>query len=299
MLHRTYDDQVCSIARTLEILGERWTLLLVRDALLGLRRFDEFLHSLGIARNVLADRLARLVEAGVFDRVEYQQRPQRFEYRLTAIGRELGVPVVSLMHWGDRHLAGPEGPPRLSRHRDCGGDLHARLVCDTCGRAATADSIDLPPGPGMEVATPDNATSRRSTGELGGGGTMINVTVRRLAAIDMFGTRGTVRRRRIILVEFLFGVVAAPAFGAWLLSSSPDRWRTLIAWWIIGVGLNYVPLAAYAVALSGRGVLDRELAGVDIGPELRRYGVWQLWVLVPLALIVFAACDEAGRRRSS
>jgi DNA-binding HxlR family transcriptional regulator len=149
MLGRTYEDQVCSIARTLEILGERWTLLVVRDALLGLRRFDDFQHSLGVARNVLADRLKRLVEAGVLERVPYQERPQRFEYQLTAMGRELGVPIIGLMHWGDRHLAGPAGPPRLTRHRDCGGALHAALVCGTCGKPAGPGEMELLPGPGL------------------------------------------------------------------------------------------------------------------------------------------------------
>src|ERR671921_9197 len=98
MLNRTYDGQVCSIARALEVLGERWTLLIVRDAMMGLRRFDDFQHSLGLARNVLADRLGRLVEAGILERVPYQDRPVRHEYRLTQMGRELGTPVISLMH---------------------------------------------------------------------------------------------------------------------------------------------------------------------------------------------------------
>jgi DNA-binding HxlR family transcriptional regulator len=149
MLGRTYDDQVCSIARTLEVLGERWTLLVVRDALLGLRRFDDFQRSLGVARNVLTDRLKRLVEAGVLERVPYQQRPRRFEYHLTAIGRELAVPVIGLMHWGDRHLAGPAGPPRLTRHHECGGVLHTALVCATCGQPVPATEVEVLPGPGL------------------------------------------------------------------------------------------------------------------------------------------------------
>jgi DNA-binding HxlR family transcriptional regulator len=153
MLGRTYDDQVCSIARTLEVLGERWTLLVVRDALLGLRRFDDFQHSLGVARNVLTDRLKRLVEAGVLERVAYQQRPQRFEYQLTAIGRELAVPIIGLMHWGDRHLAAPMGPPRLTHHRDCGGALHTTLVCATCDEPISAADMDLLPGPGLPART--------------------------------------------------------------------------------------------------------------------------------------------------
>jgi DNA-binding HxlR family transcriptional regulator len=152
MLGRTYEDQVCSIARALEVLGERWTLLIVRDALLGLRRFDDFRRSLGAARNVLTDRLGRLVEAGVLERVPYQQRPPRYEYRLTAMGRELAVPLLSLMHWGDRHLAAPSGPPRLTRHRGCGGTLQAELVCATCGQPVAGADVDVVPGPGLPAA---------------------------------------------------------------------------------------------------------------------------------------------------
>ncbi|MFI6362103.1 winged helix-turn-helix transcriptional regulator [Nocardia sp. NPDC050630] len=151
MLNRTYDGQVCSIASTLEVLGERWTLLIVRDAMLGLSRFDEFQRSLGIARNVLTDRLKRLVEAGVLERIEYQQRPPRFEYRLTAVGLELCTPVVGLMHWGDRHLAGPDGLPRLTRHNACGGQLHAELVCEQCGATVADTDVELQPGPGLRA----------------------------------------------------------------------------------------------------------------------------------------------------
>jgi DNA-binding HxlR family transcriptional regulator len=149
MLGRTYDDQVCSVARALEVLGERWTLLVVRDALLGLSRFDDFQNSLGVARNVLTDRLARLVEAGVMEKVPYQQRPLRYEYRLTTAGRELAVPVVGLMQWGDRHLAGPAGPPRLTRHRGCGGALQVELVCAQCHELVPPGGVDVVPGPGL------------------------------------------------------------------------------------------------------------------------------------------------------
>jgi DNA-binding HxlR family transcriptional regulator len=143
MLGRTYDDQVCSVARALEVLGERWTLLVVRDALDGLSRFEEFQQSLGVARNVLADRLKRLVEAGVLDRVRYQERPERYRYQLTPMGRELGTPILSLMHWGDRHLAGPAGPPRLTRHHECGGDLRAQFVCEKCHRPVAPSDMEL------------------------------------------------------------------------------------------------------------------------------------------------------------
>src|SRR6476660_67377 len=105
MLKRDYDGQVCSIARSLELVGDRWTLLIVRDLVLGLSRFDELLTSLGVASNVLTDRLNRLTEEGIVERVRYSERPERFEYRLTQKGRELGPVLLALMQWGDRHIA--------------------------------------------------------------------------------------------------------------------------------------------------------------------------------------------------
>ncbi|MBB5954016.1 DNA-binding HxlR family transcriptional regulator [Saccharothrix tamanrassetensis] len=139
MLRRTYDGQICSVARTLEVVGERWTLLIVRDALLGVTRFDGFLGRLSIARNVLSDRLSGLVEHGVLERVQYQDRPPRHEYRLTNRGRELTTVILSLREWGDRHLAGEAGPPQLSEHADCGGRITTRVVCERCAE-------QVPPG---------------------------------------------------------------------------------------------------------------------------------------------------------
>ena len=146
MLGRTYDDQVCSIARTLEVLGERWTLLIVRDALLGLHRFDEFQESLGVARNVLSDRLSRLVSEGILERVRYQERPERFEYRLTAKGRELAVPLLALMQWGDRHLS--EKPPRIARRRSDHSTVRAVLAAADDRIVRPAD-VQVVPGPGL------------------------------------------------------------------------------------------------------------------------------------------------------
>jgi DNA-binding HxlR family transcriptional regulator len=159
MLGRTYEDQVCSVARTLEIVGERWTLLIVRDALLGMRRFDEFHKSLGIARNVLSDRLGKLVERGILERVEYSERPARSEYHLTGAGRELGPIVVSLMHWGDRHAAGPDGPPRLTVHKGCGGPVAVRAVCAEHG-VVPAGEVEMLPGPGLAAGRPGLSGSR-------------------------------------------------------------------------------------------------------------------------------------------
>jgi DNA-binding HxlR family transcriptional regulator len=147
MLNRIYEGQVCSLARALEVVGERWTLLIIRDALNGMNRFDDFQRSLGVARNVLTDRLSLLVENGVFERVRYQERPARFEYRLTDVGRELAVAVIALLQWGDRHLAGPAGPPRLTEHPDCGGEVSVRFVCEKCGQVT--DDVVTKEGPAL------------------------------------------------------------------------------------------------------------------------------------------------------
>ena len=110
MLGRTYEGQNCSIAKSLELIGERWTMLIVREVFLGNRRFDEMAARLDIARNVLTSRLTRLVDEGVLAKVRYQERPERFEYRLTEKGIDLWPVIVSLLQFGDRYYA-PDGPP--------------------------------------------------------------------------------------------------------------------------------------------------------------------------------------------
>jgi DNA-binding HxlR family transcriptional regulator len=140
-LPRTYDNQICSVARSLEAIGDRWTMLLIRDVFLGVRRFDDFQRSLGIARNVLADRLARLVDDGILERRPYSDRPERYEYRLTAKGIDLWPVLVSLMKWGDRYAA-PDGPPMLVLHKGCGGEVDARFMCEKCGAAVDARSAE-------------------------------------------------------------------------------------------------------------------------------------------------------------
>ena len=140
MLKRTYEGQHCSIAATLEIVGERWTLLILRDAFLGVRRFEDFQRSLGVARNVLAARLQRLVDAGLLSRERYSERPPRDEYRLTEKGIDLWPVIVSLLQWGDKY-AHPDDPPVLLRHRECGGELDERRICRRCG--APLDARDV------------------------------------------------------------------------------------------------------------------------------------------------------------
>ena len=147
MLHRTYEGQVCSVARALEIVGERWTLLILRDALLGVRRFDDFQASLGIARNVLTDRLGRLVEAGVLEKRAYSERPPRHEYRLTDKGRDLWPVVHALVTWGDRHEA-PDGPPQPRCRKTRGGAVDDHFCCERCGAALEVRDVETVPGRG-------------------------------------------------------------------------------------------------------------------------------------------------------
>jgi DNA-binding HxlR family transcriptional regulator len=149
MLKRAYESQVCSIARTLELVGDRWTLLIIRDVVLGLRRFDQLLESLGVASNVLADRLNRLVAEGILERVRYSERPERFEYPLTNKGRELGVALLALMQWGDRHVS--EKPPRIARRRSDGSPVFVRIVAKD-GTPVPSGDIELVPGPGAPPA---------------------------------------------------------------------------------------------------------------------------------------------------
>jgi DNA-binding HxlR family transcriptional regulator len=146
VLKRDYEGQVCSIARTLELVGERWTLLVIRDVLLGNHRFDQLLASLGAASNVLADRLNRLVDEGILERVRYSERPERFEYHLTRKGRELGVPVLALMQWGDRHVS--DKPPRIARRSSDRSPIRVRLVAGD-GSFVRPGDVELVAGPGL------------------------------------------------------------------------------------------------------------------------------------------------------
>ncbi len=132
MLGRTYDAQICSVAGTLELVGERWTLLIVRDAFMGARRFEDFQRRTGAARNVLSNRLNTLVEEGILRRVPYQEHPVRYEYRLTEKGLDLWPVIVALVQFGDRHIY-PGRAPILLVHKGCGGAVSDHRMCETCG----------------------------------------------------------------------------------------------------------------------------------------------------------------------
>jgi DNA-binding HxlR family transcriptional regulator len=137
----------CSVARALEVVGERWSLLVVRDALYGVRRFEDFQHDLGIARNILTDRLKRLVDQGVLERQPYAEKPVRYEYRLTEKGRDLLPVMLAMMRWGDRWYPGDMGPPVTFTHTSCGQVTTPVVACDHCGEELKRHHLrpDVPP----------------------------------------------------------------------------------------------------------------------------------------------------------
>jgi DNA-binding HxlR family transcriptional regulator len=139
----------CSIARTLSVIGERWTLLILREAFSGVRRFEGFERHLGIARNVLATRLRGLVRDGILERERYAEAPDRHEYVLTKKGRALYPVLLTLLAWGDEWMAGVAGPPVRLRHRACEKQVTARTVCSECGEPLSPDDIRAIAGPGL------------------------------------------------------------------------------------------------------------------------------------------------------
>src|SRR5919202_2942586 len=152
MPYRPFEGQNCSIATTLAIVGERWTLLVMREVLLGRRRFADIKRQTGIATNILSDRLDTLVEHGLLERRRYSEQPESYEYRPTERGRDLNPVLVALMQWGDRHLAGTKGPPRVVVHTTCGHDANPQLTCSHCGRPIAPDELRVRPGPGATAA---------------------------------------------------------------------------------------------------------------------------------------------------
>lgn len=152
LAHRFDGD---SVGRTLELVGEKWTLLILREAFFGVRRFGELARNLAIPRPTLSARLRTLVEAGLLERVRYTTEPERHEYRLSAAGQDLFPTIVALMRWGDTHLAGTEGPPIVLRHHSCGEVADPRLVCRHCGEDITAQGVTPEPGPAFVSVAPD------------------------------------------------------------------------------------------------------------------------------------------------
>jgi len=146
------EQQPCSVSRTLSVIGDRWTLLILRDCFLKVRRFDDFQARLGIGRPILADRLQKLVDNFVLTKVAYQQTPPRFEYRLTPKGLDLYPIVMSIVHWGDVHMSGKKGRPLLHRHAACGHQFDPILTCSVCAGALDPRQVQVDLGPGAAGA---------------------------------------------------------------------------------------------------------------------------------------------------
>ena len=142
------DREPCSLARALSVVGDRWTLMVLRECFLRIRRFEEFEQRLGIARHVLADRLKKLTDAGVLEKTPYQERPRREEYRLTEKGLALYPVLVTLLDWGDRYMSGKDGPPLLRRHKTCGHVMQAVPACSECGEPVGPRDVAVERGPG-------------------------------------------------------------------------------------------------------------------------------------------------------
>ncbi|MFL5824360.1 MAG: winged helix-turn-helix transcriptional regulator [Solirubrobacteraceae bacterium] len=148
MQRTQFATMACSLARSLDLVGEPWTPLILRDVWLGRRRFDEIATNLEISRKVLASRLDTLVREGALERRLYRERPARHEYHLTEKGGELMDVLLALISWGDRWTAGKEGVPMLMRHTRCGEVVDAAVSCSNCGEPLHADEVRLEPGPG-------------------------------------------------------------------------------------------------------------------------------------------------------
>lgn len=161
MQRSSFEDMACSVAQCLEIVGEWWTLLIVRDAFMGVRRFDDFQARLDISRNVLNQRLVRLVDAGIFERVAYSEHPPRFEYRLTDKGKDLWGVITTMRQWGDRWAA-PAGPPIELVHKECGHRSHIELTCSACGERVGYRDMRALAGPGYRD---ELIPERRATGQ--------------------------------------------------------------------------------------------------------------------------------------
>jgi DNA-binding HxlR family transcriptional regulator len=145
-------DWNCSIARTLDVVGEWWTLLILRDAFRGTTRFDDFQASLGMARSVLTARLRKLTDQGVLERQPYCEHPPRYEYKLTEKGLALFPIIAAMLHWGDTWAPTPAGPPVVFVHDSCGKVIQPALTCPHCkGEVSTANTRSQP-GPGSRPA---------------------------------------------------------------------------------------------------------------------------------------------------
>jgi DNA-binding HxlR family transcriptional regulator len=152
------EGEACSLARTVSVIGDRWTLLILRDCFLRVRRFEDFQARLGITRPILASRLRKLVKEFVLAKVPYQERPLRHEYRLTEKGLDLYPIVMSIVHWGDVHMAGRKGRPLLHQHLACGKTFDPVMVCSECSEPINPREVRVQRGPG--ASSPEHLPPR-------------------------------------------------------------------------------------------------------------------------------------------
>jgi len=148
MKWRSLEDEQCSVARTVAVIGDRWTLLVLRDCFLRVRRFEDFRARLEVTRHVLADRLRKLVRRGVLRRVLYQSRPKRYEYILTQKGLDLYPIMMAIVHWGDVHMVDERGRPLLHEHKVCGNTFDPIMICSACGEPLSPKQVHVHAGPG-------------------------------------------------------------------------------------------------------------------------------------------------------
>lgn len=152
MERKSFAAMDCSVAQCLEVVGEWWSMLIIRDAFMGVSRFEDFQGRLGISRNILRDRLNSLVDSGVLVRVPYSEHPPRYDYRLTHKGRDLWPVLTTMRQWGDTYAA-PSGPPIELVHTSCGKTALVDLVCGECGERVTSRDVKAVPGPGRGANT--------------------------------------------------------------------------------------------------------------------------------------------------
>jgi DNA-binding HxlR family transcriptional regulator len=161
MRRTSFANWPCSAARTLDLLGDWWTPLVLREAYYGIRRFDDFQRELGIARNTLADRLRRLVDGGLLEKHRYDTQPTRYEYLLTDSGRDFYSVILAMVAWGDRWLADEAGPPVTVHHDTCGHDTTPEVVCSHCKEPLVWEDVTSLPGPGYPAKLLDRPDVRR------------------------------------------------------------------------------------------------------------------------------------------
>ena len=156
---KDFPRDACSMASTLEVIGERWTMHVLRESFLGVRRFEDYRRNIGVARNILSDRLNTLVAEGILRRELYSERPPRYEYRLTRKGIDLHEILIALMKWGNRWTPNEDGPAVVLRHRECGGTVEPVLSCPDCGEPVHAWDLEALPGPAMTARLEAGAAS--------------------------------------------------------------------------------------------------------------------------------------------